>query len=304
MRKDMLGEIVTHLKTANNNVGTTLNAAAMRSMYAGSGFTNANLNGTTKQLKNKTATSAAKTQFETWMDEAAAKPSNGDKYHQSDEGLEWTQVIEKGIMCATLAYQAHSNYLAGIESDDFTTIETGDNYTGAEHHWDEAYGYIFDSQDIPASSGRRYWAKYLYSVDGSLASLDIETTMYNAFKEGRAAVSVGNKRATVTQRDIIQNEIVKMVGGMAIHYLNDTKSYYTDFVLGTVNQNKVNHYLSEAYAFIYGLQFVLPSFDSGAMIDAIDANLVGYTADSDAINADIETIRAAIGITAAQALAL
>ena len=310
MRKDMLGELVSHLKTANDTAGVNLNATAMRAMYNNTYtmWNDQDMVGSTKQLENKTATEAARTQFKTWMDEAAAKTSNGDKYHQSDAGLEWTQVIEKGMMCATLAFQAHGNYLAGIEEDDFTTIESGDNYTGAEHHWDEAYGYIFDEQIIPAQTKGRYWAKYMYSVagddEGPLNVLGIETAMYNAFKEGRAAVSAGNKRATVEQRDIIQNEIVKMVGGMAIHYLNDTKDYYADFVAGNVDQNKVNHYLSEAYAFIYGLQFVLPSFDSNGMIAGIDSDLVGYTANESAINADIETLRAAIGITAAQAAAL
>jgi hypothetical protein len=43
-----------------------------------------------------------------------------------------------------------------------------------------------------------------------------------------------------------------MVAGMAIHYLNATKQKVAD----GESQNKVNHYLSEAWAFIYGIQFV------------------------------------------------
>ena len=80
-RMDMLSEMKSYLETANNDSTVTLDAATLLAMYDNSytGWSDADLVGNGKQLKNKTALEDAGVQamFEGWMHAAAAAtPSN------------------------------------------------------------------------------------------------------------------------------------------------------------------------------------------------------------------------------------
>ena len=87
-----------------------------------------------------------------------------------------------------------------------------------------------------------------------------------------------------------------MAAGMAIHYLYDTQTQ----VDGGASQNSINHSMSEAYAFMFGLHTlnggVWESSIAG-MLDAIDLDFEGYTANETAIEADIAAVAALVGIT-------
>ena len=219
-RMDMLSEMVTYLKSANgsNSNPTTLDAATLLAMYDNSysGWSDTSLIDNGKQLKSKTALGDAGIQgmFEAWMNAAAAgSPDTTGSYLQSASGLEWTQVIEKGLMGACFASQMTSNYLAGIESDDNTSPvdeAAGKYYTEMEHHWDEAYGYFTDAPDFPTNGTNRFWGKYAnksYLEDNLGSATDIST----AFRTGRAAISAGNTTDALAQRDIIVAEGLKKV---------------------------------------------------------------------------------------------
>jgi hypothetical protein len=264
-RMDMLSEMTSYLKSANTSNGSNqLDAATLLAMYNNSytGWSDANLVDNGKQLKSKTALGDAgvQAQFETWMTEAAAAtpPSEDGYYLQAATGQEWTQLIEKGLMSACFASQMTANYLAGVTTDDnITAVDApaGKYYTEMEHHWDEAYGYFTDAIDYPANGTNRFWGKYASSTLETL--LGSATAISEAFRTGRAAISAGVLEDVPAQIAIIQEEARRMVAGMAIHYLNSTKSKVAanDAAPGTYTQNKINHYLSEAWAFIYGIQF-------------------------------------------------
>ena len=316
-RMDMLSEMTSYLKTANNN-GTALDAATLLAMYDNSytGWSDAGLVGNGKQLKSKTALgdAAIQAQFETWMnDAAAASPDQTGGYLQNADGVEWTQLIEKGLMSACFISQMTGNYLAGIASDDNTTASDPDNgkyYTSMEHHWDEAYGYFTDATDYPTNGTNRFWGKYanntLEPVIGSA------TNIANAFRTGRAAIAAdrinpgaGFTEDAIAQAAIITTEAQRMVAGMAIHYLNATKQKVAD----GESQNKVCHYLSEAWAFIYGIQFVEGSPMTsteimGILVDgmpggypAINDNFYGFAQSTMSVNAVIDVIANAHGFT-------
>ncbi len=307
-RMDMLSEMVTYLKSANGSNATpaTLDAATLISMYDNSytGWTDASLVGNGKQLKSKTALGDAgiQTMFEDWMT-AAAAGSPGDtsvSYLQSATGLEWTQMIEKGLMGACFASQMTSNYLAGIDSDDNTVavdVAAGKYYTEMEHHWDEAYGYFTDAVDYPTNGTDRFWGKYAnksYLEDNLGSATDIST----AFRTGRAALSAGNTADALAQRDIIIAEVKQMQAGMAIHYLNDVKSK-----IGTASQDAINHSMSEALAFIMGIQFIsdtpdMSSADVMALVNQIEPAVAGFTMSVVSINSVIDQIAAATGLEA------
>ena len=307
-RMDMLSEMVTYLKSANGSNATpaTLDAATLISMYDNSytGWSDASLVGNGKQLKSKTALGDAgiQTMFEDWMT-AAAAGSPGDtsvSYLQSATGLEWTQMIEKGLMGACFASQMTSNYLAGIDSDDNTVavdVAAGKYYTEMEHHWDEAYGYFTDAVDYPTNGTDRFWGKYAnksYLEDNLGSATDIST----AFRTGRAALSAGNTADALAQRDIIIAEVKQMQAGMAIHYLNDVKSK-----IGTASQDAINHSMSEALAFIMGIQFIsdtpdMSSADVMALVNQIEPAVAGFTMSVVSINSVIDQIAAATGLEA------
>ena len=301
-RMDMLSEIVSYLKTANNDPSVTLSASDLLAMYDNSytSWSDTSLVSNGKQLKSKTALGDAGIQsmFEGWMNAAAAAtPSSNTSYLQDSSGLEWTQVIEKGLMGACFASQMTSNYLAGISSDDNTTIEDGKYYTEMEHHWDEAYGYFTDAHDYPTNGTNRFWGKYAnksYLEDNIGSATDIAT----AFRTGRAAIAAGNTADALAQAEIIKTETKQMVAGMALHYLNDVKAQVAS---GIADQSSINHSMSEALAFIFGIQFVtdspdMSSADVMALVSQIEADVAGFSQNTMSINAVIDQVAAAAGL--------
>ena len=302
-RMDMLSEMVSYLKTANNDPAVTLSATDLLAMYDNSynGWSDADLVGNGKQLKSKTALDDAGIQsmFEGWMNAAAAAtPSSNTSYLQDASGLEWTQVIEKGLMGACFASQMTSNYLAGISSDDNTTIEDGKYYTQMEHHWDEAYGYFTDAPDYPTNGTDRFWGKYAnksYLEDNIGSATDIAT----AFRTGRAAIASGNMSDVLAQAEIIKTETKQMVAGMALHYLNDVKAQISS---GTADQSSINHSMSEALAFIFGIQFITDNPDMSsvgvmALVNQIEPSIAGFSQNTMNINTVIDQVAAAAGLT-------
>ena len=305
-RMDMLSEMVTYLKSANGSNATpaTLDASTLLAMYDNSytGWTDQSLVGNGKQLKSKTALADAGIQamFEAWMSTAASSsPSNTTSYLQSSTGLEWTQMIEKGLMGACFASQMTSNYLAGIEADDNETAVDADNgkfYTEMEHHWDEAYGYFTDAVDYPTNGTDRFWGKYAnksYLEDNLGSATDIST----AFRTGRAALSAHNTADALVQRDIIIAEVKQMQAGMAIHYLNDVKSK----VSSGADQSAINHSMSEALAFLFGMQFIsetpdMNNSDVMAYVSIIESDVASYASNLTEINTLIDAIASASGL--------
>ena len=308
-RMDMLSEMTSYLKTANTSGGSNqLDAATLLAMYDNSytGWSDANLVDNGKQLKSKTALGDAgiQAQFETWMTEAAAAtpPTEDGYYLQAESGHEWTQLIEKGLMSACFASQMTANYLANVITDDNTNAvdpDAGKYYTEMEHHWDEAYGYFTDAVDYPTNGTNRFWGKYANNTLNTI--LGTADAMSLAFRTGRAAISAGHLEDVPAQIAILQAEARKMVAGMAIHYLNSTKQKVAD----GESQNKVNHYLSEAWAFIYGIQFCenpdMTTTEVTDLLAGIDADFEGFSQSTMSINAVIDMIVAATEITAAQA---
>ena len=305
-RMDMLSEMTSYLKTANTSGGSNqLDAATLLSMYDNSytGWSDQGLVENGKQLKSKTALEDAgvQSQFEAWMTQAAAAtpPSEEGYYLQATTGHEWTQLIEKGLMSACFASQLTANYLNGIMEDDNVQIVDYQNdkfYTEMEHHWDEAYGYFTDATDYPTNGTNRFWGKYANNTLETL--LGSATKISQAFRTGRAAISSGVLIDVPEQVSIIQAEVKRMVAGMAIHYLNATKQKVVD----GESQNKVNHYLSEAWAFIFGIQFCQnPDMDRNTvegLLEQIDADFEGFSQSTVLINAMIDDIATASGLEA------
>lgn len=312
-RLEMLSEMVVYMKTANT-VGNNLSAIQLKDMYANNAYTwvdapSLGMTGSTKQLKSKTAEGDVGVQamFENYMDSIDVISdlnfsnstetygqggvwSNGTKtYLQSANGLEYLQLIEKGLMCAVFMNQMTVNYLGTVGDDDNVTPLTGKNYTEMQHHWDEAYGYFTSEIDYPINGTDRFWGKY---ASGRETILGSATKLSDAFRRGRAAIDNNDYTTRDAQITIIRNEIEKVCAGTAIHYLNEAKTNITD---PTVK----NHVLSEALAFINGLRYGYNSVNGVSITSAEVDTVLGYIG-TDFNNVTITNINMAIDMIASK----
>ncbi|MEM1258870.1 MAG: DUF4856 domain-containing protein [Bacteroidota bacterium] len=185
-------------------------------------------------------------------------------------GLEYDQAFIKGLTGAFVSDQIVNNYtdpaqLAQFEdANDNEVIVDGQTYTDMEHDWDEAYGYFFgvaaDSQDPVAalldggnpgdfSSGSD---EFLYKyVDNVEANFDgTAAAIFDAYKAGRTAIINKDYAERDAQADILREKIAMLVAVRAVHYLKAGIAGL-DGPPGTYL-----HDLSEAYGFIYSLQFL------------------------------------------------
>jgi hypothetical protein len=321
-RFEMLSEMVTYMKSANT-AGTAVSATTLEAMYANDGqaWTDApglGMTGSTKQLKNKTAfataggsaDAAVQSMFEGYMDDLATLssstvtetgesgtagvwPNDGQKgpYLMGADGREYTQLIEKGLMCAVFMGQITVNYLGTVGDDDNSVLEEGKNYTEMEHHWDEAFGYFTDAIDYPSNGTDRFWGKY---ANGRESVISSASNIYNAFKLGRKAIVSKDYATRDAQITVIRDEMEKVCAGTAIHYLNSAKS--------KISYNTArNHSLSEAEAFLNGLKYGYNTISGNGIsslnIDAALAHFSDYnTVTLDDLDDAIDAIAANTGL--------
>ncbi|NQY12208.1 MAG: DUF4856 domain-containing protein [Flavobacteriales bacterium] len=321
-RLEMLSELVTEMKTGNT-LGTTVSAATLKLMYENdpsymwADATSLEMTGSSKQLRSKTAGGDVTIQalFESYIDslnvisalayDNSAQDygqggvwTNGTKtYLQSGTGIEYTQIIEKGLMAAVFMHQMTNNYLNTLDDDNNTDLVTGKTYTEMQHHWDEAYGYFTSEFDYPINGTDRFWGKYANSREDVLGSA---TTIATAFRTGRAAIDNDDYTTRDEQIVIIKDAMEQVCAGTAIHYLNAALGNLSDATL-------LNHELSEAWAFIDGLRYSDNTI-SGAGISTTDIDaalaLIGTNFEEVTIanlNAAIDLIAAGTGLESVKA---
>lgn len=260
-RLDQLEEMVKYLKTANQQ-SVSLDTEVLKAMFANTGG-NANGNfpfSSTKNIKDKTFEPHWPV-FEGYFEKIAlASQSNtaasngvagvmlsgdGTSGRLFDEnGYEYAQLIEKGLMGALCYYQATSVYLSSekMEVDNEEIDET--EGSAMMHHWDEAYGYLGVNNDFPENTEDvRFWGKYCVSRDAAIGSNE---ALSGAFRRGRAAI-VWHR---YEERDLAIGEVREawedVCAATAIHYINEALANLGD-------DYTRNHVLSEAHAFVQAL---------------------------------------------------
>lgn len=262
-RIKMFDEMVLEIRKGNND-GIVVNANLLKEMFTNinNRFTDSTLNTSGKQIKDKTFLSE-RSLFEQYFDSLELVSSstitgaNGiagriltidgtNKYLFNRNGIEYKEVIEKGLYGAFLYYQITSVYLSSEKMNvDNETVVLGQG-TAMQHHWDEAFGYLAVPIDFPTNvSGIKFLSRY---INARNPILDCNKTLMNAFIKGRAAIN--NKDYTVRdlQIQIITNELERVMAATAINYLNQAKINFAD-------DARRNHTLSECYGFIYALKF-------------------------------------------------
>ncbi|MEQ8524895.1 DUF4856 domain-containing protein [Gracilimonas sp.] len=266
-------------------------------------FESAELNAATKNIKgkvaasvdyfsNNTAVSAViKNQFETWIsgqieevfpnrNTLAAEGQPGQiadgssTRYVNGKGFEYNQLVGKSLIGALMTDQMLNNYVsvsvldAGTNREDNNdgTLAESSNYTNMEHKWDEAYGYLFGTSANPANplatlgDDDDFLNKYLARVDNDEDFAGIAQETFDAFALGRAAIVEGQYDVRDKQADIIRENISTVIAVRAVYYLQSGKNAIDQT---TPDYGAAFHDLSEAYGFIYSLQFTrVPGSDS------------------------------------------
>lgn len=285
-RLDMLAELTSEMKKPAS--GTAVDGQVLLDMFANenSPFTDGSLNSATKQLKNKCFDAAGEapkaSTFEyymtrlgslsaqhtgTWAPGTAGVATSGSKaYYLDENGVEYAQIVEKGLMGAVFYYQIAETYTRDGKignSVDNTTVTDGKG-TDMEHHWDEAFGYFGAPVDLTeanyADKSLRYHAKY--ATKGSKAGLNTVGNVMDQFIKGRFSISNKNYTARDEAAAQLRKEYEMILVTTAIHYINGAISNFSD-------DAKRNHELSEAYAFIISLHY-----NSDKLISDADLTMV------------------------------
>lgn len=300
-RLDMLQAMTSYMKTANTS-GTTITATNLKAMFANDGnpFSDADLNSSGKDIKSKTfAADVAK--FEGYMDALAAVSGTTDvavagtagiattgskTYLLNANGVEFTQLIEKGLMGALSHYQVCEKYTSaekiGDDVDNETVVE-GEG-TKMEHHWDEAFGYI-GANNTFTEDDYRYHAKY--SGKGESAGIKTRTNLLQAFLAGRAAISAKDMERKNVEATNVRKYMDETMATAGMHYLNGGKANFSDYA-------KRCHGLSEAYAFIGGLKYNADAKISSADLTTVLGYLENTAGEPDFANITIANINSAL----------
>lgn len=282
---------------------------------------------------NTTDATAIKNQFDSWIAEQVSdvfpfwssdasagvagkiqEAGGGSTRYVNSKGIEINQAINKGLIGGLMADQMLNNYLGSAVLDagtntadnDAGTLADGKNYTTMEHKWDEGFGYLYgaDDQENPTLGADSFLNKYLSRVDGDTDFQGIATTIYDAFKLGRAAIVNKDYLTRDAQVDIIRENVSKVIAIRAVYYLQQGKAN-----LGTDWASSF-HDLSEGFGFVYSLQFTRQPGTSSAYFSTSEVNAFITTLTSgngfwdltaDQLDTMSETIAARFGISVAQA---
>ena len=312
MGQELLGEF-------NDNTNTFDKLNAMFAHVEGAlDFEDSNLNDSNKNLRSKVAASAdyfslnatdqalIRTDLDGFIDAqvnevypnwnisaeagVAGQLADGERTrYVSAKGLEYNQLFAKSLIGSLMADQMLNNYLSSAVLDggenrannEALILEEGKSYTTMEHLWDEAYGYAYGLNADPANPNADLGAdsflnEYIERANADPDFAGIADEIFQAFKLGRAAIVAKNYKVRDGQAEIVRKRISEVIAIRAIFYLQAGK---VTLESPTPNYGSAFHALSEAYGFIYSLQFTrkpnsnAPYF-SKAEVDALLVDLM------------------------------
>ena len=325
-------EQADELYAALNSAEST--AAGLDLMFNGSdgssaGFANELLNGTSKIIGSKTASSTlagsatTKERFNQYITDFASNvapnwnmdaspgmpgsitsPDGGSTYQINAVGQELDQLFFKGLIGAFTLDQIVNNYIHPNQLDSGTRIDDNDNgvlsdgkpYTDMEHKWDEGFGYLYgqegDLDDVGATVG---------SAPAGSGNL-LMKYFKKVNQEGGYEPGIGQTvydafimgRTAIVNRDYdlreAQADIIQVELSKVIGYY--AIHYLNDYLAKVEEGNiaKAHHSLSEAYGFILSLQFTNNGNDEPYMSKGdVEYFLDNYFADFHNIDANYIT---------------
>ena len=296
-RIGMATELVDAMKDFDGTTETRLIEMYRNESEGGNAdpFSEAALNESSKSVREKVAASAdyfsanvtegtaIKNQFEDWLsrqvtevfanEEVAAAPGTAGQLadgtsvrYVNAQGLEYNQLVAKGLIGALMVDQMLNNYLSPVVLDEGDSREENsagvtvedETYTFMEHKWDEAYGYAYGAAADPTQPNQTigdddsFLNEYIGQVDRDPDFAGVADNIFNALKAGRAAIVAQDYETRDREAAVVQENVSRVVAVRAVYYLQQARD-----ALGrdTPAYGSAFHALSEAYGFIYSLRF-------------------------------------------------
>ncbi|MEM1121586.1 MAG: DUF4856 domain-containing protein [Bacteroidota bacterium] len=205
--------------------------------------------------------------------------------HVSANGLEYAQILEKGLYGPLLYDQMVDDYLRPSQSgpdnpsgnNQSATSNYANNGTDRQHRWDEAFGYLaanpmtYPNPDNTSNGDGDFMANYIFDFSDETEEaygINLAQRIMDAFILGRAILKAGegfgpgdenvNEAALEAARQDIKLYVEAGLAAAAFHYFNDAIADITD-------DDKLHH-LSEAIGFVYAL-----SHNSEGRMSAMEA---------------------------------
>lgn len=186
----------------------------------------------------------------------ASSANASSKYALTGLGVNYAQVINKGLMGGFVTYQ-EVTIMSNIGTYDNNTQVNGS--TAMEHAWDMAFGYWGVPIDFPTNkTGVKFWGSYTSQVDSGYKANKI---LMGAFLKGRAAISAKDMNTVNEQAAIILQAFDKLNAAGALQEVKEAKDAISDNILR-------NSRLSEMYGFVYSIKYNPKRSVSDAQINA------------------------------------
>ncbi len=258
-------------------------------------FSDSELNTADKSIKSKVAASTdfyssntatsveIKNQFESWIsaqvnevypnENVQAQPGvagqiadGSSTRYVSAKGFEYNQMLAKGLIGALMTDQILNNYVStsvldagnNAEENNAKVTLDGESYTNMEHKWDEAYGYLFGVSPNKAKplatigEDDDFLNEYVGKVNNDPDFEGIAQEIFDAYALGREAIVQNDYELRDQQSTILRNRISKVLAVRAVYYLQSGIAALQET---PINYGSAFHDLSEAYGFIFSLQF-------------------------------------------------
>lgn len=286
-RLQMFRAINTYNGTAVGT-GAALDAIVLKNMFANSSSpfsgTYAALNSSGVQLRNVTASSLADAEKERQTIEAGfsaiatasksvsatameGKAGKLGTYLVDEKGIEWAQIIQKGLIGAFQLDYINNVLLSDKSlSADNSTLVAGKNYTQLEQNWDEVYGIltlnpVYGGKATATSSGESFLGSYIweYNKEGF-------AKIHPALLKGRAAIANNDYATLKAQATILRTAMEKAIANAALGYLGKWKTGTTDAARA--------HAIGEGMGFIYSLRYAKLNNGDAAFSDGVLNNLI------------------------------
>lgn len=198
-----------------------------------------------------------------------------DNRHFSANGLEYAQILEKGLYGALCYNQMVDDYLrpsqAGADNEKGNNeTAAGDDYatkgTDRQHRWDEVFGYFgADPATYPNASNTSngdgvFMANYTFDFSDETETaygINLAEKIMDAFIVGRSVLKAGEGfgSADETTNETLYEAARQDVKLYAEAGLAAAANHYLNLSITDVEDADKLHHLSEALAFIYALSF-------------------------------------------------
>ena len=199
--------------------------------------------------------------------------TGGTRRHVSANGLEYAQILEKGLFGPLLYDQMVDDYLRPSQSGPDNPAGNNEsaalnNYssqgTDRQHRWDEAFGYLganpmtYPNPANTSTGDGDFMANYIFDFSDETEAafgINLAERIMDAFILGRSILKAGegfgpsnettNEAALEAARQDIKLYVEAGLAAAAFHYLN--------LAISDITEEDKLHHLSEAYGFIYSL---------------------------------------------------